>query len=68
MPADAFEMSLNPAPYEPVRREYHLGKVFTNQDSRGAMASGKPPRYRNIFGGMVYFPRLETGGSSRAAD
>lgn len=29
------EMSLNPTPYEPVRMEYHIGKLFTNQDIHG---------------------------------
>ncbi|MDR1300842.1 MAG: Rpn family recombination-promoting nuclease/putative transposase [Treponema sp.] len=29
------EMSLNPDPYEPVRLEFHAGKLFTGQDIRG---------------------------------
>ncbi|MCL2319521.1 MAG: Rpn family recombination-promoting nuclease/putative transposase [Treponema sp.] len=29
------EMSLNPAPFEPVRLEFHAGKLFTGQDIRG---------------------------------
>jgi predicted transposase/invertase (TIGR01784 family) len=29
------EMSLNPTPYEPVRLEFHIGKLFTGQDIRG---------------------------------
>ncbi|MCL2233398.1 MAG: Rpn family recombination-promoting nuclease/putative transposase [Treponema sp.] len=30
------EMSLNPTPYEPVRMEYHIGKLFTSQDIHGS--------------------------------
>jgi predicted transposase/invertase (TIGR01784 family) len=30
------EMSLNPDPFEPVRLEFHAGKLFTGQDIRGA--------------------------------
>jgi predicted transposase/invertase (TIGR01784 family) len=30
------EMSLNPDPFEPVRLEFHVGKLFTGQDIRGA--------------------------------
>jgi predicted transposase/invertase (TIGR01784 family) len=30
------EMSLNPDPFEPVRLEFHIGKLFTGQDIRGA--------------------------------
>jgi predicted transposase/invertase (TIGR01784 family) len=30
------EMSLNPDAYEPVRLEFHAGKLFTGQDIRGA--------------------------------
>jgi predicted transposase/invertase (TIGR01784 family) len=30
------EMSLNPDVYEPVRLEFHAGKLFTGQDIRGA--------------------------------
>ena len=29
------EMSLNPTPYEPVRMEYYIGKLFTSQDIHG---------------------------------
>ncbi|MDR2701927.1 MAG: Rpn family recombination-promoting nuclease/putative transposase [Spirochaetaceae bacterium] len=29
------EMSLNPDPFEPVRLEYYMGKLFTGQDVRG---------------------------------
>jgi predicted transposase/invertase (TIGR01784 family) len=29
-------MSLNPDPFEPVRLEFHAGKLFTGQDIRGA--------------------------------
>jgi hypothetical protein len=29
------EMSLNPDPFEPVRLEFHIGKLFTGQDIRG---------------------------------
>jgi len=29
------EMSLNPKPFEPVRLEFHVGKLFTSQDIRG---------------------------------
>ena len=29
------EMSLNPRPFEPVRLEFHVGKLFTAQDIRG---------------------------------
>ena len=29
------EMSLNPAPFEPVRLEFYAGKLFTGQDIRG---------------------------------
>ncbi|MDR0402069.1 MAG: Rpn family recombination-promoting nuclease/putative transposase, partial [Treponema sp.] len=29
------EMSLNPDSYEPVRLEFHAGKLFTGQDIRG---------------------------------
>ena len=29
------EMSLNPDPFEPVRLEFHTGKLFTGQDIRG---------------------------------
>jgi predicted transposase/invertase (TIGR01784 family) len=29
------EMSLNPKPFEPVRLEFHVGKLFTGQDIRG---------------------------------
>jgi predicted transposase/invertase (TIGR01784 family) len=30
------EMSLNPDPYEPVRLEFHAGKLFTGQDIKGS--------------------------------
>ena len=30
------EMSLNPDPFEPIRLEFHAGKLFTGQDIRGA--------------------------------
>jgi len=30
------EMSLNPDYFEPIRLEYHIGKLFTGQDIRGA--------------------------------
>ena len=30
------EMSLNPAPFEPVRLEFHAAKLFTDQDIRGS--------------------------------
>jgi predicted transposase/invertase (TIGR01784 family) len=30
------EMSLNPDPFEPVRLEFHVGKLFTGQDIRGS--------------------------------
>ena len=30
------EMSFNPDPYEPVRLEFHTGKLFTGQEIRGA--------------------------------
>jgi len=30
------EMSLNPDPFEPVRLEFHAGKLFTGQDIRGS--------------------------------
>jgi predicted transposase/invertase (TIGR01784 family) len=33
------EMSLNPGAYEPVRLEFHAGKLFTGQDIRGAERS-----------------------------
>ena len=29
------EMSLNPRPFEPVRLEFHAGRLFTGQDIRG---------------------------------
>ena len=29
------EMSLNPAPFEPIRLEFHAAKLFTGQDIRG---------------------------------
>jgi predicted transposase/invertase (TIGR01784 family) len=29
------EMSMNPSVFEPVRLEYHIGKLFTGQDIRG---------------------------------
>jgi len=29
------EMSLNPAPFEPVRLEFHVAKLFTGQDIKG---------------------------------
>jgi hypothetical protein len=29
------EMSLNPDPFEPIRLEFHVGKLFTGQDLRG---------------------------------
>jgi hypothetical protein len=29
------EMSLNPDPFEPIRLEFHVGKLFTGQDIRG---------------------------------
>jgi hypothetical protein len=29
------EMSLNPDNFEPVRLEFHTGKLFTGQDIRG---------------------------------
>jgi predicted transposase/invertase (TIGR01784 family) len=29
------EMSLNPTPFEPVRLEFHIGKLFTGQDIQG---------------------------------
>jgi predicted transposase/invertase (TIGR01784 family) len=30
------EMSFNPKPFEPVRLEFHAGKLFTSQDIKGA--------------------------------
>ena len=33
------EMSLNPTPIEPVRLEFHMGKLFTGQDIRGESKS-----------------------------
>jgi len=33
------EMSLNPDPFEPVRLEFHAGKLFTGQDIRGIKKS-----------------------------
>jgi predicted transposase/invertase (TIGR01784 family) len=30
------EMSLNPDPFEPIRLEFHAGKLFTGQDIRGS--------------------------------
>ena len=30
------EMSLNPVPYEPVRLEFHAGRLFSGQDIRGS--------------------------------
>ena len=33
------EMSLNPDPFEPVRLEFHAGKLFTGQDIRGTEKS-----------------------------
>jgi predicted transposase/invertase (TIGR01784 family) len=33
------EMSLNPDPFEPVRLEFHAGKLFTGQDIRGLKKS-----------------------------
>ena len=35
------EMSLNPTRYEPVRLEYHAGKLFSGQDIRGRTKSYK---------------------------
>jgi predicted transposase/invertase (TIGR01784 family) len=35
------EMSLNPNPFEPVRLEFHAGKLFTGQDIRGKEKSYK---------------------------
>ena len=35
------EMSLNPTRYEPVRLEYHAGKLFSGQDIRGRTRSYK---------------------------
>jgi predicted transposase/invertase (TIGR01784 family) len=35
------EMSLNPDPFEPVRLEFHVGKLFTGQDIRGKDKSYK---------------------------
>jgi predicted transposase/invertase (TIGR01784 family) len=39
------EMSLNPDPFEPVRLEFHAGKLFTGQDIRGAGKSYADLKY-----------------------
>jgi predicted transposase/invertase (TIGR01784 family) len=39
------EMSLNPDPFEPVRLEFHAGKLFTGQDIRGTDKSYNDLKY-----------------------
>jgi predicted transposase/invertase (TIGR01784 family) len=39
------EMSLNPDPFEPVRLEFHAGKLFTGQDIRGGEKTYDDLRY-----------------------
>ncbi|MDR1302807.1 MAG: Rpn family recombination-promoting nuclease/putative transposase [Treponema sp.] len=39
------EMSLNPDPFEPVRLEFHAGKLFTGQDIRGTDKSYDDLKY-----------------------
>jgi predicted transposase/invertase (TIGR01784 family) len=39
------EMSLNPDPFEPVRLEFHTGKLFTGQDIRGTDKSYDDLKY-----------------------
>jgi predicted transposase/invertase (TIGR01784 family) len=39
------EMSLNPDPFEPVRLEFHAGKLFTGQDIRGSDKSYDDLKY-----------------------
>ncbi|MDR1278355.1 MAG: Rpn family recombination-promoting nuclease/putative transposase [Treponema sp.] len=39
------EMSLNPDPFEPVRLEFHAGKLFTGQDIRGTGKSYDDLKY-----------------------
>jgi predicted transposase/invertase (TIGR01784 family) len=40
------EMSLNPTPIEPVRMEFHIGKLFTGQDIKGATYDRLKPAYQ----------------------
>ncbi|GHV93526.1 hypothetical protein AGMMS50268_40290 [Spirochaetia bacterium] len=39
------EMSLNPDPFEPVRLEFHIGKLFIGQDIRGQDEQGNEKTY-----------------------
>ena len=39
------EMSLNPDPFEPIRLEFHIGKLFTGQDIRGKDKAGNKKTY-----------------------
>jgi predicted transposase/invertase (TIGR01784 family) len=62
------EMSLNPTPFEPVRLEFHMGKLFTGQDiqGEGRNYSDLKPAYqiaflvkRRFFDDEVFFHTFE---------
>jgi predicted transposase/invertase (TIGR01784 family) len=42
------EMSLNPDPFEPIRLEFHIGKLFTGQDIRGKDEQGHEKTYDDL--------------------
>jgi predicted transposase/invertase (TIGR01784 family) len=42
------EMSLNPDPFEPIRLEFHIGKLFTGQDIRGRDERGNEKTYDDL--------------------
>ncbi|GHU17282.1 hypothetical protein FACS1894163_08010 [Spirochaetia bacterium] len=42
------EMSLNPDPFEPVRLEFHIGKLFIGQDIRGQDEQGNEKTYDDL--------------------
>jgi predicted transposase/invertase (TIGR01784 family) len=42
------EMSLNPDPFEPIRLEFHIGKLFTGQDIRGKDDQGTEKTYDDL--------------------
>jgi predicted transposase/invertase (TIGR01784 family) len=41
-------MSLNPDPFEPIRLEFHIGKLFTGQDIRGKDEQGNEKTYDDL--------------------
>jgi len=53
------EMSFNPYPYEPVRLEYHMGRLFIGQDIRGQDKTYDDLRYAfqiTVLANVKIFP------------